>query len=184
MIKSRPLYAPLKLDFSGRAHLIVTDLPEFPEDIDFSFANLEMFTVKTVAPGIAAAAGNHTRAFRAAADLLAYLAHRLPREKIGLRFYAVGTESFIWDAHNIAIAAGLAEAEIQLVQAGSKKRRVYCSHCKTMNEDVMFSITPCQGCGAALLVRDHFSRRLAAFMGVKVDAEVPGEIPPAERLYP
>jgi hypothetical protein len=31
-------------------------------------------------------------------------------------------------------------------------------------------------------VRDHFSRRLAAFMGVIVDAEVPGEIPAAEAL--
>jgi hypothetical protein len=31
-----------------------------------------------------------------------------------------------------------------------------------------------------LLVRDHYSRRLGAFMGVCIDAEAPGEIPPAE----
>ena len=39
------------------------------------------------------------------------------------------------------------------------------------------NVTPCPGCGAQLFVRDHFSRRLAAFMGVKVDAEAPGEFP-------
>jgi len=42
------------------------------------------------------------------------------------------------------------------------------------------NIVTCPSCEAALFVRDHFSRRLAAFMGVKVDAEVPGEIPEAE----
>jgi hypothetical protein len=32
-------------------------------------------------------------------------------------------------------------------------------------------------------VRDHFSRRLAAFMGVQADAENPGELPQPEQLY-
>jgi dimethylamine monooxygenase subunit C len=35
-----------------------------------------------------------------------------------------------------------------------------------------------------LLVRDHFSRRLGAFMGVKVDAEEPGLHPETVELYP
>lgn len=50
-------------------------------------------------------------------------------------------------------------------------------------EGVTTSIVTCTGCGAPLFVRDHFSRRLAAFMGVQVDAEVPGEVPEAEELY-
>jgi hypothetical protein len=33
------------------------------------------------------------------------------------------------------------------------------------------------------LVRDHYSRRLAAYMGVSADAEVPGELPPIRELY-
>ena len=35
----------------------------------------------------------------------------------------------------------------------------------------------CPGCGRALFVRDHFSRRLGAFQGVCIDAETPGEVP-------
>jgi hypothetical protein len=34
-----------------------------------------------------------------------------------------------------------------------------------------------------LLVRDHYSRRLAAFQGVCIDAEVPGDVPPVEEAF-
>jgi hypothetical protein len=51
-----------------------------------------------------------------------------------------------------------------------------------MIEGARMTIITCPGCGASLFVRDHFSRRLAAFMGVKVDAEVPGDIPVPELL--
>jgi hypothetical protein len=33
-------------------------------------------------------------------------------------------------------------------------------------------------------VRDHYSRRIGAFQGVNVDAEVPGNVPPTQELYP
>jgi hypothetical protein len=51
-----------------------------------------------------------------------------------------------------------------------------------MIDDVKETIAVCPGCGSSLQVRDHFSRRLAAFMGVKVDAETPGNIPLPELL--
>jgi hypothetical protein len=179
MIKSRPVYQPFCVDPSGRAHLLVSDFHLRPPEP----ANIETWVVHLAAPGIQAPRGE-ARAFRAVADLLATLAVRLQREPVGFRLYAVGTEPFLWDVNNIAQAAGLGQGEIFLTHAGSLKRRVYCSHCKTMNEDVTTSIIKCRGCGANLFVRDHFSRRLAAFMGVAVDAEVPGEIPQAEVLYP
>jgi hypothetical protein len=59
---------------------------------------------------------------------------------------------------------------------------VRCVHCQTLLDDVTMSLVDCTGCGATLFVRDHFSARLAAFMGVKVDAELPGELPDAEAL--
>jgi len=184
MIKSRPIYEPFRIDPAGRAHLIVTDLSALPEDIgELEFSNIELWVVHVVAPGIQAQ-DSAPRAFRAVADLLATLAVRLRREQVGFRLYAVGTEPFLWDVHNAARAAGLGKGEILLTHAGSLKRRVYCTHCKTMNEDVTTSIVKCRACNANLFVRDHFSRRLAAFMGVAVDAEVPGEIPAAEVLYP
>jgi dimethylamine monooxygenase subunit C len=180
MNKSRPLYAPFKLDLSGRAHLIVTTELELPEILEFALADIETWTVKTIAPGIQAPIYKSTRAFRAVPELLGQLAHRLSRETAGFRLYAIGTESFMWDVHNLARAAGMGAAEIFMTRAGPFTRRVYCTHCRTMIEDVANTITPCPGCGAALFVRDHFSRRLAAFMGVKVDAEAPGEIPVPE----
>jgi DNA-directed RNA polymerase subunit RPC12/RpoP len=183
MIKSRPVYEALRIDPAGRAHLVVTDLPALPGGLGgLEFGDVETWVVKLAAPGIPAP-GGPARAFRAVADLLATLAVRLAREAAGLRLYAVGTEAFLWDAHRVAAQAGLGQGEVYLSHAGSLKRRVYCSHCKTMNEDVTTSLVKCRACGANLFVRDHFSRRLAAFMGVAVDAEVPGEIPPVEVLY-
>jgi hypothetical protein len=187
MNKSRPIYEPLRVDHTGRAHLIVSDLTAIPPDCfagGLPDANIETWLVKTIAPGIQAPETGAIRAFRAPADLLTHLAARLAREPVGLRLYAIGTEAFVWDAANTARAAGMGKDEVFLAQAGSLRRRVYCTHCKTMNEDVTTNITPCRACGAALFVRDHFSRRLAAFMGVMVDAEMPGEIPELEVLYP
>lgn len=178
MSLSRPVYAPFGLDLSGRAHLIVTDQPAPPAGADLTLA--EAWTVATSGPGLAAASAPGVRPFRAVADLLAQLTHRLARAQVGLRLYAVGSEAFIWDAHNIGQQAGLGRAEMFLTRAGRLTRRVCCVHCKTMIQEVQHTVTPCPGCGAALEVRDHFSRRLAAFIGVRVDAEVPGEVPAAE----
>jgi predicted RNA-binding Zn-ribbon protein involved in translation (DUF1610 family) len=181
MSKSRPIYAEFQIDPTGRTHLIVTDLAKLPDDVGAS--EIETWTVETIAPGIAAPASGIRRAFRSVADLLAHLTHRLGREAAGFRLYALGKEAFLWDVMNIARAAGLGQGEVFLTQAGSLKRRVYCTHCKTMIEDVATNIVACPGCGAYLFVRDHFSRRLAAFMGVMVDAEAPGDVPPVEEVY-
>jgi hypothetical protein len=186
LIKSRPIYERLRIDPQGRAHLIVTDLQAIPEDaieMDLPREDIESWVVARTAPGIAASPQG-SRAFRSVADLLSHLSHHLAREPVGLRLYAIGTEAFLWDAANAARSAGLSGEEIFLTRAGSLRRRVYCTHCKSMNEDVTTNIAVCRGCGARLFVRDHFSRRLAAFMGVMVDAEMHGEIPEIEVLYP
>ncbi len=181
-IKSRPVYAPFRLDVTGRVHLIVTNLGEPPVALEEALGDITVWSVKTIAPGVPAPATQSVRPFRAVAELLPQLAARLAQATVGLRLYAIGSEAFIWDAHNIAIAAGLDKSEVFTHHAGPFVRRLYCTHCRTMIEDVAVNIIPCPACGANLFVRDHFSRRLAAFMGVIVDAEVPGEIPAAEAL--
>jgi hypothetical protein len=185
--KSRPVYEKLRIDPAGRAHLIVTDLAAVPEEAieeELALSGVECWTVGLSGPGIAVPAAGNVRAFRAVADLLAHLSHLLVREKVGLRLYAAGSEAFLWDVMKLARDAGLGGDEVFLSHAGTLRRRVYCTHCRTMNEDVETNIVACRGCGASLFVRDHFSRRLAAFMGVKMDAEVPGELPEVEVLYP
>ena len=46
-----------------------------------------------------------------------------------------------------------------------------CVHCKGITEDVTTQPATCSHCGLLLLVRDHYSRRLAAFQGVCINAE-------------
>jgi len=175
MNKSRPVYTPFAIDTAARFHLIITDQAAPPPAEDLPRENFEAWVVKTVAPGVQAQQAGPVRAFRAVPEMLTHLKHRLARETVGLRLYAVGSEAFLWDVHNLARAEGLAAEEIKLHQAGPKLRRVYCTHCKTMIENAALNVIACPGCGASLFVRDHFSRRLAAFMGVKIDAEAPGE---------
>jgi hypothetical protein len=173
-IKSRPLYKPLRLDPAGRAHLAATDHPVFPDAA--CEAPLQGAEFWVVAEGIGG--------FPSAPALLAALTERMAAERTGFRLYAAGTEGFLWDVANAARDAGLAEGEFFLAHAGSLCRRVYCTHCKAMIENVSTNLVCCSGCGAMLFVRDHFSRRLAAFMGVQVDAEQPGMLPPVATLYP
>jgi hypothetical protein len=81
-----------------------------------------------------------------------------------------------------ALEFNLNRDEIRAEASGTLARRVYCVHCRATTEEVSTNIVECQ-CRRWLLVRDHYSRRLAAYMGVMVDAEAPGELPPIKRVY-
>jgi DNA-directed RNA polymerase subunit RPC12/RpoP len=83
----------------------------------------------------------------------------------------------------VALKHHLNPDTMQCEHCGSAARRVYCIHCRAANEDVTTNVVRCRGCGRHLLVRDHYSRRLAAYMGVMVDAEAPGEVPPIREVF-
>lgn len=100
------------------------------------------------------------------------------------RLYVQGTEPFVWAVAQAAAQAGWKPEQLQLAHAGSLQRRVWCTHCHGLTEGVKTSIVACATCGRQLLVRDHFSKRHGAFMGVMVDAEVPGSVPQAEEIFP
>ncbi len=187
-IKSRPRYQPLALDATGWRHLVITDQAELP-GLAFAVppdgAELWHIAAPRAAPRAAPpGAGSSGSAFATTGDMLTALAARLACEHAGFRLYAAGTEAFIWDAEAIARDTGMGAGEFFMCQAGSWQRRIYCTHCQTMTDAVTTSIVPCAGCGAHLFVRDHFSRRLRAFMGVRIDSEVHGDVPPAETFYP
>jgi hypothetical protein len=109
---------------------------------------------------------------------------QLPPVQVSDRLYVLGTEPFLWSVAATAAQAGWSAEQWQLCHAGSLQRRVWCTHCHGLTEDVTTSIVACAGCGRHLLVRDHFSKRHGAFMGVMVDAEVPGLVPQAEEIFP
>jgi predicted RNA-binding Zn-ribbon protein involved in translation (DUF1610 family) len=96
---------------------------------------------------------------------------------MGTQFYLAGTEGLIGQAEREIMATGFPHASIQKEQRGSTLRRVQCVHCKGITENVATDPFKCTHCGLNLFVRDHYSRRLAAFQGVNIDAEDPGLVP-------
>jgi hypothetical protein len=138
------------------------------------------------APGIEqfnAAALGEVQAFAHAHALLEQFRAILGQSLMGTRLYVAGPESFIGLAMKIALEFNLNKDEIRAEECGTLARRVYCIHCRSTTEDVRTNIVRCVGCERWLLVRDHYSRRLAAYMGVMVDAEAPGELPPLKEMF-
>ena len=103
--------------------------------------------------------------------------------KMGVQVYLTGTEGVMGQALTAAMAAGLPHTAIQTEHRGSTARRMQCVHCKGITEDVETDPFVCAHCGLNLFVRDHYSRRLAAFQGVCIDAEDPGNVPPSKGIY-
>ncbi|MDP9011970.1 MAG: hypothetical protein M3O41_04795 [Pseudomonadota bacterium] len=195
-IKSKPVYAPLRADPAGRYHLMLGFGPgaaallrvlgemrsSAPQALEATRLLIVPETPQTgdqFKPfGLA-----ELNQFAGAASLLETFRTVLDRSLMGTRLYVAGPESFIGLAMQIALEFDLNKDEIRAEEMGSLARRVYCVHCRATSEAVRTNIVRCAGCERWLLVRDHYSRRLAAYMGVMVDAEAPGELPPVKEIY-
>jgi hypothetical protein len=97
---------------------------------------------------------------------------------MGVQIYLAGSEGLIGQAQREVMEAGLPHDAVQTEHRGTTVRRVQCVHCKGITENVATDPFTCGHCGLALFVRDHYSRRIAAFQGVNIDAEDPGLVPP------
>ena len=106
----------------------------------------------------------------------------LAEARMNTRLYLAGTEGLIGQASTEAMAAGMLPEMIEADHRGSIARRMQCVHCKGITEDVTTDPFTCSHCGLTLFVRDRYSRRHAAFQGVCVDAEAPGEVPPQQEI--
>jgi DNA-directed RNA polymerase subunit RPC12/RpoP len=95
-----------------------------------------------------------------------------------------GTEGLSGQAKKVAADYGIHHDAIMTEHRGSMARRVQCVHCKGITEEVKTQPVICSHCGLRLLVRDHYSRRIAAFQGVCIDAEQPGSAPPMQEMFP
>ena len=184
-IKSRPRYTDrMTLDQSGRVHVVVAAGVAAGAAVSSILARARAIDapirILAVDAEIASLPVSH---YESEAALLRGLRDLLELSRMGLRLYAVGPEAFLWAVDRIAADYGFGKGEVAKFLAGSLARKVYCSHCKTMSDGIVANLHRCPGCGTMLLVRDHFSRRLGAFMGVKVDAEEPGRHPEIFELY-
>jgi dimethylamine monooxygenase subunit C len=189
-IKSKPVYAPLQADTRGRFHLMLgmgvgaAPLQRVIDEMRSASAqSLQSTRVLFVGAGFDAPAVGDVQAFADVPALLAHFRTILGQSLMGTRLYVAGPESFIGLVMKIALEFNLNKDEIRAEECGTLARRVYCIHCRSTTENVRTNIGKCIGCGRWLLVRDHYSRRLAAYMGVMVDAEAPGELPPVKEVF-
>ncbi len=117
-------------------------------------------------------------------SVLTALTEKLPEYYMGTQFYVTGREAFIWAVVDVLKQVGVQDKNVMKEVSGTLARSVYCVHCKTVNYNVKQNIHTCTSCGLTLIVRDHFSRRMGAYMGFMVDAEEPGNIPESDEVYP
>lgn len=190
---SRPAYGRLALDPRARTHLIAAEDEGAGAIFDVfagaSEARARAVLLYAATDGRAGHAERLARlgwaAFHPAmnrSELLAGLDGVLDAATMGTRLYVAGSESFVGAVIARAADFGVVPQSVVAETCGSLARRVQCVHCKHVAEAVTASPYTCPGCGQSLLVRDHFSRRLSAFQGVRIDAEVPGDVPPAQEL--
>jgi dimethylamine monooxygenase subunit C len=193
-IKSRPVYGTLTPQ-PGKDHLFIADAEGAEAILDLAksapadfFANAEIVFIPRVT------GDEYIAALQALKPARFYegpsIGAALPRLKqtfatahMGLRLYLAGTEGLMGQAMQAALEAGIDHSSIQTEHRGSLARRVQCVHCKGITEDVTTQPVPCAHCGLLLLVRDHYSRRLAAFQGVCINAEDQSEQVPIEEVF-
>jgi dimethylamine monooxygenase subunit C len=189
-IRSRPVYAPLE-PRPGRLHLMVADGEGGDALVDLLAKANNRSEMLTLAHVIYAPGPNGTdrsdalqalglrQFFRAPTipALLPRLIRVLADAHMGTQFYLAGTEGLIGQAEREIMATGFPMGAIQKGHRGSTVRRVQCVHCKGITENVATDPFKCSHCGLNLFVRDHYSRRIAAFQGVNIDAEDPGLVP-------
>ncbi|TAV43830.1 hypothetical protein ELI30_28945 (plasmid) [Rhizobium leguminosarum] len=195
-IKSRPVYTGLTIQPHARRHIFALEgegakalLDQQPALDETALSRSEILYVARGSQGT----GLDEALRRLGADmfftaptiatLLFRLKGSLATAHMGTRLYLSGTEGFIGQAMLVALDYGMDHASVITEHRGSLSRRVQCVHCKGVTDDVTTSPFACSHCRLTLLVRDHYSRRLAAFQGVNIDAEEPGSAPDPEELF-
>lgn len=158
-------FQKLRFDVTGTRHLFIRQNPDcIPPDGEIPAA-FAIWTVKRQSD-VLPDEESSDQFFRSASHMLEQLANRLKTERVGLRIYAAGNIQFLTDIVQVADRFDLSSEEIFLDIPFSPARRVFCIHCDTMHEDITHDELTCHGCKAPLSVRDHFSHRIGAYMGV------------------
>jgi dimethylamine monooxygenase subunit C len=193
-IKSRPVYTGLTIDPNARRHLFAIEgegasalTDQVLEANNVFLKTADVLYVSTGSSHLASIAAMRPKYHWAAPTLPALLTRlrvELSHAKMGTRLYVAGTEGFIGQAMQVAIDLSIDFNSIRTEHRGSLARRVQCVHCKGITNDVKTSPYICIHCGLLLLVRDHYSRRIAAFQGVCICAEDSAICPTPEEMFP
>jgi dimethylamine monooxygenase subunit C len=201
-IRSKPVYSTLLWQYRATAHLVLAEgsagglaalklfqqrQPEQPTKFIYlknPINPTESITQTDLSTALSKVVPDELLLLPSLEQLIHALETTLAQAFMGLRVYVAGSEQFIWSVAKIAAPYGIDDSAIFKELTGTLARSVYCVHCKTITHQAHHNIQTCSGCGKQLFVRDHFSRRLGAYMGLMVDAESPGELPDIEEIYP
>lgn len=192
-ILSRPVYGTLE-PRPGKSHLMIADAEGAEAILDLAAKDAGLMAKAHIIYIPKGTGETYTEQLKALSPAQYYegptydasasrLRHVLANAHQGLQVYLTGTEGLMGQAQNEAMQAGIPHTAIQTEHRGSVARRMQCVHCKGITEDVMHDPFQCAHCGLHLFVRDHYSRRLAAYQGVCIDAEDPGNVPDSVELY-
>jgi hypothetical protein len=194
-LKSQPAYPPLDWDPCGIQHVLFTAAedralaqrlfarpPDAPVTLICLYDEADDGTTSVWQTPLPA--GSMRRVTRRLDSALRRLHDTLAAAHMGTRLYLVGSEDLLWQASQLAERCGMGATQIRRHRVATQARPVFCVHCRSLTRHVSTNLVDCSGCGRALFVRDHFSRRLGAYMGFQVDAEVPGQRPAVEECYP
>lgn len=193
-ILSRPVYGELEIR-PGKVHLMVADAEGAEAILELAASAPQGFWEKAHIIYLPKKTGEtYTAKLKALGAGSFYvgpsyeaakprIADTFAKAHMGLQIYLAGTEGLMGQALAAAMAAGYPHTAIQTEHRGSTARRMQCVHCKGITEDVITDPFVCSHCGLNLFVRDHYSRRHAAFQGVCIDAEDPGDVPEAVEMF-
>jgi predicted RNA-binding Zn-ribbon protein involved in translation (DUF1610 family) len=178
-IRSKPVYTTLAPVAGAGRHIFASMGEEGARVVARALPTLPDFVHLHAGGG----APSTAEILRSVEFLLARLRDVLDEAPACAVLCVAGPEQAVWQCCRVGRECGMTRDRILAELAGSAARTVYCVHCKATTHDVTTGTFVCGGCGQTLFVRDHFSRLLAAYVGVRVDAEVHGDIPEPEILY-
>ena len=191
-ILSRPVYGTLS-PVSAPSHLFIADAEGAGAILDLAsdapadfFDSAEICYVPGADDHSSALESLHPARFHSSPSIQAMhsrIVRIFERMAMGTQIYLAGSESLIGIAMQAGMAAGLDYQAMQTEHRGTLARRVQCVHCKGITENVTTQPVTCAHCGLLLLVRDHYSRRIAAFQGVNINAEDPSDVPQKEEIF-
>lgn len=161
-----PPKTTVKLDPAGRRHVLVQLGGEGDDVIAGWQASVASTSVVTLSSW--RTAGDDSRFVTTAASIVNSC-------RVGDSVALVGPQADVYVLRALLLEAGFLDAEIVVHATSRADIRVQCAHCKAITRDAIApgDETHCATCGYGLLVHQHFSARLGAFLGFRVDAEQP-----------
>lgn len=89
----------------------------------------------------------------------------LTQQLIGTHLVICGKWPFIQEIKEKAYLAGFSEDELHSELMGSRTEKAFCVKCYSYNPKQLEDKISCKHCQTSLLISNHYSRRLDAYLG-------------------